>query len=351
MKKILAVVGARPQFIKHAPIEFAFQGRYDLVTVHTGQHYDDNMSRIFFDQLGMSRPTYTLSGGSYGHGVQTGRMMIELEPIVEQEKPDAILVYGDTNSTLAGALVGAKMHIPIIHLEAGLRSYNKTMPEEINRVLTDHVSDLLLVPTAQAVENLRKEGVEQNVYPCGDVMCDMLKIAERTLEAPKGVESGQYAYATLHRPYNTDDPARLSTVLNALNGLSLPVLLALHPRTRHKMQHFGMPESLFSNITFLEPVSYFDNIAYQKHARALITDSGGMQKEAYLLRTPCATIRSETEWTETLAYGWNRLVFEDLSALEDVLHVRPDGYDPDVYGTGRAAYEIADLVEAFFEGR
>lgn len=342
------MVGARPQFIKHAPIELAFKGRFDLVTVHTGQHYDDNMSRVFFDQLGMSRPSYMLSGGSYNHGVQTGRMMLELEPILEQEKPDALLVYGDTNSTLAGALVGSKLLIPIIHLEAGLRSHNKSMPEEVNRVLTDHVSSLLLAPTEQAVENLRKENISEKIVLCGDVMCDMLKIAERSIEPPLGLVEKQFCYATLHRPYNTDDPQRLAYVLGALNALSLPVRLALHPRTRNKMKLFDLAESAFANIAFLEPVSYFDNIAYQKYARAVITDSGGMQKEAYLLKTPCATVRTETEWTETLSFGWNRLLFDDLSMLENVLHITPEGYVPDVYGTGQAAEEIADCVEAFF---
>ena len=344
MKKILAIIGARPQFIKHAPIEIAARGKINIVSIHTGQHYDDNMSKIFFEQLKMTTPKYHLHIGSHSHGIQTGRMMEGIEPIVLEEKPDAILVYGDTNSTLAGALVGAKLHIPIIHIEAGLRSFNRQMPEEINRVLTDHVSALLFVPTDQAVKNLEKEGITENVYRVGDVMCDMVLLALKRKLVEQTKNGSPYFYATIHRPYNTDAPDRLKYVLDALNNLNYPVKLALHPRTKNKMKTLGLPEDSFKNIRFLPPVSYFKNIAYQANAEAVLTDSGGMQKEAYILKKKCITIRKETEWLETLQHGWNTLAFKDLSILSDLIEKQPGKYCAGVYGDGKASEEIVGIV-------
>ncbi len=344
MKKILAIIGARPQFIKHAPVEIAAQGKMDIVSIHTGQHYDDNMSQVFFDQLKMTTPKYQLNIGSHSHGIQTGRMMASMEPIVIEEKPDAILVYGDTNSTLAGALVGAKLHIPIIHVEAGLRSFNRQMPEEINRVLTDHTASLLFVPTDQGIKNLEKEGIKENVYRVGDVMCDMVLLALKRQLIRQTENGSPYLYATIHRPYNTDDPNRLRYVLNALNNLHYPVKLALHPRTKNRMKTLGIPETLFKDIQFLPPVSYFENVAYQANAQAVLTDSGGMQKEAYILKKKCITIRKETEWLETLQHGWNALAFEDLSILSGLIERQPGDHYAETYGNGKASEEIVEIM-------
>lgn len=344
MKKILAIIGARPQFIKHAPIEIAFQGKAKLVSVHTGQHYDHNMSQIFFDELGMTTPKYMLEVGSHSHGIQTGKMMIEIETIVLEEKPDAILVYGDTNSTLAGSLVGSKLHIPIIHIEAGLRSFNKQMPEEINRILTDHVSAMLFVPTQNAVENLNKEGITKNIYLSGDVMKDMVNIVKSKGVLSKSDDNESYYYATIHRPYNTDNKERLAYILETFNQLSFPVKFPAHPRTRHKMKGFGLKEADYPNVIFCEPFSYFDNMKQLNNARALITDSGGMQKEAYWMNKKCVTIRTETEWIETLHDGWNTLMFEDLSNLGVVLETKSENWNPNLYGKGNASDEIAKLI-------
>lgn len=344
MKKILAIIGARPQFIKHAPIEIAFQGKAELISVHTGQHYDHNMSQIFFDELGMSAPKYMLEVGSHSHGVQTGKMMIEMEKIVLDEQPDAILVYGDTNSTLAGALVGSKLHIPIIHIEAGLRSFNKKMPEEINRIMTDHVSAMLFVPTQNAIDNLNKEGLHNNIYLTGDVMKDMVRIVEERNILTPSEDTEKYYYATLHRPYNTDKKERLAYVLDTFNELSFPVKFPAHPRTRHKMKAFGLNESDYPNVIFCEPFSYFDNMKQLFNARALITDSGGMQKEAYWMQKKCVTIRTETEWVETLHDDWNTLLFEDLSEIAIIIEKKAEQWNSSLYGDGKASDEIAQLI-------
>lgn len=343
MKKLLVVIGARPQFIKHAPIEIAAKDRFNLVSIHTGQHYDDNMSKVFFNQLNMTKPAYMLEIGSAGHGVQTGRMMVEIEPIVQAEQPDAILVYGDTNSTLAGALVGAKLNIPIIHIEAGLRSFNKMMPEELNRVLTDHLSSLLLVPTEGAIENLQQEGITQNVYKTGDVMCDMVHIARKEVGLSTQTAESYY-YTTIHRPYNTDSIEQLTAILEGLNGLSHPVKFALHPRTKNKMKAYGLSREKFENIDFLPPVSYFENIALQAGALAIITDSGGIQKEAYILQKKCITIRPETEWTETLKNGWNTLAYDKLDQLGVLVEQQPGTYVEGIYGDGKASEEILEII-------
>lgn len=346
MKKILAVIGARPQFIKHAPMELALQDLVQIETVHTGQHYDANMSAIFFHELKMKEPRYLLQVGSANHGKQTGQMMIELEEVMLHEKPDAVLVYGDTNSTLAGALVAAKLHIPVIHIEAGLRSFNREMPEEINRVLTDHISNLLFAPTPTAIKNLAQEGIRQHVHLSGDVMGDMVQIARKIIKRPNVDQP--YYFVTVHRPYNTDNPERLLSLLNTLNSLEHLVIFAMHPRTRQKLLAHGTDFAAWDNIQIIDPLSYFDSISYQAFSEAIITDSGGVQKEAYLLKKKCVTIRPETEWIETLEHGWNTLVFQDLSVLPRVLALHPGEYFPDLYGTGSAAKEIAATLLAFF---
>ncbi len=345
MKKILAIIGARPQFIKHAPIELAMKDKAQLVTIHTGQHYDERMSQIFFDELKMTPPKYQLNVGSATHGVQTGKMMAEIDKILLDEKPDAVLVYGDTNSTLAGALCASKLHIPVIHIEAGLRSFNKKMPEELNRVLTDHVSNLLFAPTNHAVANLEDEGITENVYKSGDVMCDMALIAK---ERVKNQSSSPYILVTIHRPYNTDDKVRITEILTQLNALGTPVKFPMHPRTKNLLATFGISMEDFQNIEVLTPQSYFDTIELLANCSCLVTDSGGMQKEAYILEKQCVTIRSETEWVETLENGWNQLIFDDLSQLAPSIRKEPGQYTPNIYGDGTAAISIAQKIFTHF---
>lgn len=341
MKKIISIIGARPQFIKHAPIELASQGLANLVTVHTGQHYDYKMSQIFFDELGMKKPDYQLNAGGGNHGDMTGRMMIEIERIVLKENPDMVLVYGDTNSTLAGALVASKLKIPVIHVEAGLRSYNRNMPEEINRVLTDHVASLLFVPSDSATENLKKEGIIQGVFNTGDVMCDMIRIAKEN-NIIQDAQSN-YIYVTLHRPYNTDELPRLNSILEALNQLETPVHFYVHPRTQQKIKS-GLSDKNFINIQFNDPLSYFDNLNAMNQSVAVITDSGGIQKEAYILKKKCITVRSETEWIETLKGGWNTLVWEDLENIKMILANSCGNYTHNLYGNGYASQQILDRI-------
>ena len=346
-KKIISVIGARPQFIKHAPVELELRKEFELITVHTGQHYDQKMSNIFFDELKINHPDYTLESGGYSHGKQTGMMLIELEDIIMREKPDAILVYGDTNSTLAGALAGAKLNLPVFHIEAGLRSYNKTMPEEINRVLTDHVSSMFFIPSEIARENLNKEGIFNHIHSVGDVMYDMIKIS-----LDKGFLKNEftepYYYITLHRPYNVDEKERLLYVLQSLDKLDKKVVFAIHPRTRQRMKTYKMELNGFPNINFIEPVSYFENISLIANSDGLITDSGGMQKEAYWLKKRCITIRTETEWVETLQNSWNRLVFENLDDLVSEFKEKLGDHNEGIYGDGHASTRIKEEIIRFF---
>ena len=341
MKKILSVVGARPQFIKHCAFENAMRDSFQLVTIHTGQHYDSNMSSIFFGELEMSEPDYQLSVGSASHGAQTGKMMEEIEKVVLQEKPDYVNLYGDTNSTLAGALCAAKLHVPVIHIEAGLRSWNREMPEEINRIVTDHVSSYLFAPNEAAQYNLTKEGITDGVYVVGDVMKDLvLSLRDKTTRTRDGV----YYYATIHRPYNTDSSERLQYILESLNELGATVVFPVHPRTNNAAKVAGLDIASYRNIVQIEPVGYATNLSYLKHAKGLITDSGGMQKEAYWLQVPCVTIRKETEWTETLTQGANTLLFDQLSGLRDILEQTPRKFDEDLYGQGDACRRIKEVL-------
>jgi UDP-GlcNAc3NAcA epimerase len=348
MKKVLFIIGARPQFIKHAPIEIAAKGVFNTVSVHTGQHYDYRMSQIFFDELKISKPDYNLGVHGGDHGQQTGRMMVDLENVVVSEKPDFVVVYGDTNSTLAGALVASKLHIPVVHIEAGLRSFNKSMPEEINRIVTDHVSSVLFVPTETGVNNLANEGITQNVFLIGDVMYDMIRICEKhnVIQSNNNGNGNQDAYyfATIHRPYNTDDLNRMHEILSAFDNLPLPVKFAVHPRTRQRIdQSFDIHS--FKNIHFSEPLSYFDNIRAINNSELVITDSGGIQKEAYMLKKKCITVRSETEWVETLKNGWNTLVFEQIDKMKEAID-RPTGeYINGLYGDGDAAVSIIEVLK------
>lgn len=349
MKKIIAVIGARPQFIKHAPVEIALIKDFDLVTIHTGQHYDDNMSKIFFDELGMNLPKYKLKLGGGTHGHQTGNMLIEIERIIQYEKPDIVLVYGDTNSTLAGALAAAKLHIPVAHIEAGLRSFNKKMPEEINRILTDHMSTLLFVPMETASLNLVKESIhESSVLNVGDVMYDLIKLTKEKGLVSENENFEKYYYATIHRPYNTDNTERLKEILNTFQNLDKRVVFSIHPRTFNKMHEIGETLEKYSNIQFIKPVSYFDNLNYLFNSESIITDSGGMQKEAYWLRKKCVTIRTETEWRETLHDGWNTLVFNNLISIKEILKQDiPQNYVKDLYGDGKASLKIVKHIKNY----
>ena len=350
MKKIISIVGARPQFIKHAAIQIELQKHYITKTIHTGQHYDDNMSEIFFSQLNIPRPEYLLDlGNAKLQGEQTGVMMKEIEKIIISEKPDAILVYGDTNSTLAGGLVAVKELVPLIHIESGLRSFNREMPEEVNRIITDVFSHLLFCPTENAIINLRKEGINHDrIYLVGDVMCDMMHLVQKYLARPN--LDCDYYFATIHRPYNTDSKDRLSNILKALNGLDNKVLLSIHPRTLSRMQIFGLTPDGYSNIMFCEPLSYIDSIIYQKYSKGIITDSGGIQKEAYILKKKCVTLRTETEWTETLKGNWNKLNFDNLLELSLDLMEEPviEQYQQNIYGDGFAAKEIVNIIKKHF---
>jgi UDP-N-acetylglucosamine 2-epimerase len=318
--KVVSVVGARPQFIKAAPVSRVLRARgVTEVLVHTGQHYDRNLSALFFDELGVPDPDFNLGVGSGPHGWQTGQMLIRIEEILLQEHPDWALVYGDTNSTLAGALAAVKLHIPVAHVEAGLRSFNREMPEEHNRVLTDHVSDLLLCPTQTAVDHLFAEGVTQGVYLTGDVMYDAVLFNGDLAESRSDVlsrlqlTSGGYLLATVHRPQNTDDPAALSAILTAFGELEETVVFPAHPRTRTALARFEVP--MPSNVRLIDAVGYLDMLVLEKHARLILTDSGGVQKEAYFFAVPCVTLRDETEWVETVEAGWNLLVGADAARI------------------------------------
>lgn len=314
MKKIVTVIGARPQFIKASVVSRAASASgISEVLIHTGQHFDRNMSDVFFDEMDIPRPKYNLGIGGGTHGQNTGRMVESIEEVLINENPSMVLVYGDTDSTLAGALAASKLNIPIAHIEAGLRSYNRSMPEEINRVLTDHISSLLFAPTQRAVDNLLKEGIgSPSVIMTGDVMYDAaLFYAKRASEVSKimvtlSLQSSNYVLATLHRAQNTDDPTRLVRILNGLAQSDLPVILPLHPRTKNALEKYKI--SIPKNTTIIEPVGYLDMIMLEKNAAVIATDSGGVQKEAYFYNVPCIIIRDETEWVELVNYNYNALV-------------------------------------------
>lgn len=351
------MVGARPQFIKAAAVSRVLRndfGRIEEVIVHTGQHFDENMSKVFFDELDIPEPRYNLeiSGGS--HGAMTGRMLESLEQVMLRENPDSVLIYGDTNSTLSGALAAAKLHIPVAHIEAGLRSFNMRMPEEINRIVADRLSALLFCPTATAVENLEREGIVAGVCAVGDVMYDAsLFYRDIALERSRAMEvlrlkEDEYVLATCHRAENTDDPARLQGIIDALAAIAeqCPVVLPLHPRTRKKLAARGQMDRL-RMIKLIEPLPFLDMIRLEQSARAIVTDSGGVQKEAYFFGVPCITTRDETEWVETVASGWNQLVWADTQRIIDAWNAiaRP-AERPMFYGDGTAAHKIAVALES-----
>jgi UDP-N-acetylglucosamine 2-epimerase len=349
--KILTVVGARPQFIKAAMVSRAIAQHQPSAggpifaeeILHTGQHYDPLMSQVFFEEMEIPRPAANLQVGSGNHGETTGAMLAGIEREILARKPDRLLVYGDTNSTLAGALAAAKLHVPVVHVEAGLRSYNRLMPEEINRVLVDHVSSLLCCPSEQARTNLAREGIERGVHVVGDVMYDAVRYYRGKALVPP--VPPPFILCTLHRAENTDDAARLRGIVAALQDAPLPVVLPLHPRTRKLADAQGI--AFGGRIGVLEPVSYFAMLGYIEHSAFVVTDSGGVQKEAFFLGKRCITVRDETEWTELVACGANRVVGTDPAAICQAFSwaVEPLGECPEVYGRGDAGERIAGLLE------
>jgi UDP-GlcNAc3NAcA epimerase len=349
--KIVTVVGARPQFVKAAPLSRRIRERHTEILVHTGQHYDDRMSAVFFDELDIPRPDHNLGVGSGAHGAQTGAMLTLLEPLLCGENPDLVLVFGDTNSTLAGALAAAKLHIPVAHVEAGLRSFNRRMPEEVNRVLTDHLSELLFAPSEASRMNLAAEGITRGVHVVGDIMYDAvlmyrdLAMARSRLPDVLELAPGRYYLCTVHRAENTDRPDRLTGILDGLARLPLPVVLPLHPRTRRRLaeHQLGIP----ANVRVIEPLGFLDMLRLELDAACVLTDSGGVQKEAYYLGVPCVTLREETEWTETVDTGWNRIAGTDPEAIATaVTQANGDRSRPSLYGDGSTADRIATCLGA-----
>jgi UDP-N-acetylglucosamine 2-epimerase (non-hydrolysing) len=349
--KILSVVGARPEFIQLAPLARALaETSHQHVIVHTGQHYDNRMSDVFFADLKVPAPDIHLGVGSGGHGVQTGSILAGLDGVLDEHRPDWVVVFGDTNSTLAGALAAVKLHLPVAHVEAGLRSFNRLMPEEHNRILTDHAADLLFAPTELAVRQLTREGLGERAVLVGDIKTEITHavrddVRDSRPNLPEGVDAaGGYLVATIHRAENTDDPDRLRAIVAALAALPLPVVLLAHPRLVVRCAEHGIPltqGSLYST----QPLPYPEMIAAVLHSRGVVTDSGGLQKEAFLLRVPCTTVRTETEWPETVELGWNALCL-DLGALPDqVVRPRPADTDAAPYGTGNTSQLIVRALE------
>jgi UDP-N-acetylglucosamine 2-epimerase len=348
--KIISIVGARPQFIKAAAVSRVLRVRHHEILVHTGQHYDYEMSGIFFDGLELPQADVNLGVGSGSHASQTGAILNGVEDLLLAEKPDYLLIYGDTNSTLAGALAASKLSVPIAHVEAGLRSFNRRMPEEINRVVADHLSDLLLCPSSTAVQNLTAEGITERVHLVGDVMLDVLNWARRCIAAKPSLILGQlgllqrhYVLATVHRSENTDDLERLSQILSAFNSLDEPVVFPAHPRVRKVIAEACYP--IKPHIRLINPVGYLDMVTLTGGARLILTDSGGLQKEAYWLGVPCVTMRGETEWVETVAAGWNMLVGSDSERIIEAVHsFTPSDTRPILYGNGFAAERCVNLL-------
>jgi UDP-N-acetylglucosamine 2-epimerase len=351
--KIISIIGARPQFIKASVVSEELRKNFTELIIHTGQHYDYEMSKLFFEQLDIPEPDYHLDVGSGTHGYQTGEMLKRIEEIFIAEKPDLVLTYGDTNSTLAGALAASKMHVKTGHIEAGLRSFDKSMPEEINRIITDHCSDLLFCPTKTAVNNLKREGITSGVYLTGDVMVDCLfkysEVAEEktTILEDLGIDRKKFLVVTVHRASNTDNRANLEQIVDALSEISEPIIFPIHPRTRKSLRVFGLYDKLINhrNIKVIQPVGYLEFLRLMKNARKIITDSGGIQKEAYILKVPCITLRENTEWVETVQDGWNVLVGADKERIVNVCSVEESNKsNNNHFGRGNASGKIVQYL-------
>jgi UDP-N-acetylglucosamine 2-epimerase len=347
--KIINIIGARPQFIKVGVVNKALveNPNFESIIIHTGQHYDENMSKVFFDELEIARPDYNLNVGSGTHGKQTADMLSGIEEVLMNEKPDWVIVYGDTNSTVAGSLASAKLHIKTAHVEAGLRSFNRLMPEEINRIATDHISDLLFAPTKTAMELLKKEGLESKSVFSGDVMYDSIlhfeRLAQEKVRLNQITELDKYYLATIHRQENTDDLSRLKNIFNAFSELELPIILPVHPRTRKILQNIKLSD----NIKIIDPVSYLEMIILLKNCRKVLTDSGGLQKEAFFLKKQCITLRDETEWTETLENNWNFVVGTNPQLILDKLKAEKIEKQNDYFGDGSSVKRILDALLNF----
>lgn len=361
--KVVTIVGARPQFIKAAMVSRAiqahnrqFEKQIEELILHTGQHYDENMSDIFFKEMNIPQPTWQLQCGSGTHGEMTGRMLMQIERVLIENTPDYVLVYGDTNSTLAGALAASKLHIPVVHVEAGLRSFNRQMPEETNRVLTDHISTLLCCPTFAAMRHLNNEGIRQGVHHVGDVMYDAALVFEELAESSSrilielGLHKKSFYLCTIHRAENTDDPNRLQQIVKALlqaGSIDCPVVLPLHPRTRSCLEKQDLLVLLQDHpgVTLTPPLSFPDMVMLEKYATTILTDSGGIQKEAYFHHTPCITLREETEWTETVDAGWNQIAGYETEHILTCLSTPPPVQEEILeYGSGNAAEAIIRLL-------
>lgn len=349
--KIATIIGARPQFIKAATVSRIFKQRKDIqeIIIHTGQHYDVNMSHVFFEELNIPLPEINLEAGSGSHGKQTARMLEGIEEVLLNEKPDWVLVYGDTNSTIAGALAASKLHIPIAHVEAGLRSFNREMPEEINRIATDHISTFLFAPTQNAIRLLANEGIADRAIFSGDVMYDSIlyyrdiAVKKFTSQQVAGVEPGNYYLATVHRQENTDRIENLKSIFSAFSELDKPVVIPLHPRTLKFMDNIQISQ----NIRIIEPVGYLEMIALLNGSHKVLTDSGGLQKEAFFLKKPCITLREETEWIETLEDNWNFITGTDQKKILEKILVNNFGNQKNYFGDGRAAEKIVDYLLSF----
>jgi UDP-GlcNAc3NAcA epimerase len=353
--QFLTIVGARPQFIKAAPLSAELRRRHKEFLIHTGQHYDDNMSEIFFRELKIPLPDRHLGVGSGLHGAQTAAMLERIERVLEEVKPDAVIIYGDTNSTVAGSLAAAKLNVPVAHVEAGLRSFDRRMPEEINRIVADHLSTWLFAPSPVSVRQLAAEGICHGVYDVGDIMADSVRlfgpVARERSEVLRrfGLRRGEYFAATVHRAGNTDDAGRLAGILKGLRGAARPVVLPLHPRTKAAVRRHGLGAALDDEkLIVTEPLGYLDMLQLQQNAAAILTDSGGIQKEAYYLGVPCITLRDETEWVETVETGWNRLAgttADGIAAAIADLQRSPAMAQPLLYGDGYAANRIVKALQ------
>ena len=360
MFKIVTIIGARPQFIKTPLISKEIRKFAKEIIVHTGQHYDDNMSAVFFRELKIFKPDHNLDVGSDTHGKQTAKMLERIEQVLLKEKPDLVIIYGDTNSTVAGALAAAKLHIPVAHVEAGMRSYNRQMPEEINRVVSDHIADLLFTPTRSAAQILKKEGITKGVYWVGDVMADIRrKVISRKSEVGRilktyNLKPKTYLLATVHRQENTDNRDNLGNIINAFTKIKETIVFPVHPRTLKFLKGYGLDKIIakFPHIKMIEPMGFFEMIILEQNARLILTDSGGVQKEAYLDRIPCITLRKETEWIETVASGWNKLAGTNMNKIVSLVKKFHKPYShPNFLGDKKTYLKIAKIIKSFLSKR
>ncbi len=346
---IITLIGARPQFVKAAVVSKALlDAGVEEIIVHSGQHYDEKMSQVFWDELKIPKPAFNMNAGSGSHAVQTAQMMVALEEIIAKlpKKPSGLLLYGDTNTTVAGSIVASKLGIPIIHIEAGLRSFNRSMPEEINRIVTDHLSDMLFCPSAASVDQLGKEGISHNVFDVGDVMCDSFLTFSSMAEGKASIDHllkghGHTTLITLHRPVNTDNIENLQKIIHQLAQLPTQLIWPVHPRNKVHLEQLVLPD----NLTLTDPLSYFEMLLLLKKCNKVITDSGGLQKEAYWAKKPCLTLRDETEWIETLEGGWNQLTITDGEAIVSNFNNAPSTEWKPLYGSGDASQKIAKLIK------